>query len=138
MTKERVILAFVAIVAGLIVTSSLFYFYQQKQKPTEPAQTPTPTVSASNGKPILTIESPEDEIVTADETVEVKGMSLASALIVITTNTEDFVLTADENGTFNQKITLSNNENFITVTGYPENGTSETKELIVTHSTEEF
>lgn len=138
MTKERVILAFVAIIAGLIVASSLFYFYQQKKKPTDTAQTPTPTVSTSNGKPVLEIESPENEMVTAEKSAEIKGASLPGALIILTTNREDFAFTADEEGKFEQKITLSDNENLITVTSYPENGTSETKELTVTYNTEEF
>lgn len=138
MTKERMILAFIAIAAGLIVASSTFYFYQQKSNKTSTGEQPASTIPPSNGKVILEIESPENESITDEKTIELKGKSLPQSLLVLSTSNDNFVFTADKNGSFIKKIALSEDENFITVTAYPENGTSETKELIVTYTTEEF
>lgn len=137
MTKERIILAIVAIIAGLIVASSMFYFYQGKKPPSSPAESPTPSVF-QNGKSTLIIESPENESITDEKVIAVKGKSNPHALIVLTTDTKDFTLMSGEDGVFEQEITLSASENILTITAYPENGASETKEIIVTYTTEEF
>lgn len=138
MARERIVLALIAIVAGLLLTSSIFYFYRQQQADKEMVKTPSPTVTAVNGKTLLEIESPENELVTDVKTIEIKGKSQPNALIVLTTNTEDFVFSADANGMFTKEITLSANENLITITAYTESGTSETKEFNVTYTQEEF
>lgn len=138
MTKERIILALVAIIAGLILASSIFYFYQKKGSSVAIPESVSPTSSVPNEKAILEIESPEHESVTDRKTIEVKGKTQAGALIVLATNTEEFVFEASEDGSFNKTIKLSQDENIITVSAYPENGASETKELVVTYTTEEF
>jgi hypothetical protein len=138
MTKERVILAFAAIIAGLIVASSIFYFYQQKKPSLQTPQSATPEATGVNNKPILEIESPEDESITDQKTAAVKGKTLPGTLVVISTNSDDFVVTSDNDGNFNQQIGLDTAENLITVSAYPENGASETKELTLTFTTEEF
>ena len=137
MIKESIILAFVAIIAGLAIASYEFYFYQQNKSGEEPAA-PSPSTSAPNGKTILEIETPEPFSVTDKKTIEVKGKTVPHALIVLTTNTEDFVLEARDDGSFAKQILLGENENVLTITSYPENETSKTKELIVTYTTEEF
>lgn len=138
MAKERTILALIAIVTGLIIASSVFYFYQ-KGGAEEHMRTPPPSPTASpNGKTILDIENPENESITDKKTAEVKGTSQASALIVITTATDDFVLEASSDGTFTKNVTLVEDENLLTVTAYTDGGTSETKEIAVTYTTEEF
>lgn len=138
MKKERIILAFVAICTGLIVASSLFYFYQQKTTPLKTPQEASPAASLTPGKPTLEIESPENESITDRKTTEIKGKSQPKAFIVITTNTDDFTLSASDDGSFNQKIALSDDENLITITAYTENGPSETKDLAITYTQEEF
>lgn len=138
MKKERIILACIAIFAGLIVASSLVYFYQQKGESTKTPQEATPAATISNEKPLLDIQSPENESVTDKKTAEVKGKSEAKALIVITTNTDDFTIVASEDGTFSQTVNLTSYENLITVTAYTDNGQSETKNLAITYNTEDF
>lgn len=139
MKKERLILAFVAIAAGLIVASSIFYFYQNKRAPSVfPNQPSQATPSATNGRPVLEIINPQDELITDSKTVEITGKSLPKALIVINANSNDYVVTAENDGTFTQKIALADLENIISITAYTENGVSETKELTIIYSTEEF
>lgn len=137
MTKERIILAFVAIIAGLIVASSTFFFYNEKGPSSSPNDSPTPT-EIPNGKTALSIESPQNESVTDKNTAQIKGKANPGSLIVITTDTEDFAFMTDEDGSFEEKVSLSKNENILTVSAYPENQMSETEEIIVTYTTEEF
>lgn len=137
MKKERIILAFVAIIAGAIVASSIFYFYQQKDTKTGTSGE-TPTITIANDKAILEIETPENESVTNEKTVDLKGKSIPKSIIVLTTNSEDFVLTADENGAFEKTIALADDDNIFSVTAYTDKGKSETKEITVTKNDEEF
>lgn len=139
MAKERIILAFIAIASGLIVASSIFYFYQQKSTSQNlPTPEASPAASLPNTSPLLEIESPEDELVTDAKKIEIKGKTLAQSLIVLTTNNEDFVLTAEADGMFRKTISLDEDENLITITAYTESGTSETKELLIAKNQEEF
>lgn len=139
MKKERLILAFVAIAAGLIVASSIFYFYQNKRAPSVfPNQPSQATPSATNGRPVLEVINPQDESITDSKTIEITGKSQPKALIVINANSNDYVVTAEDDGTFTQKIALADLENIISITAYTENGVSETKELTIIYSTEEF
>ncbi|MBI2036626.1 hypothetical protein HYT17_03280 [Candidatus Microgenomates bacterium] len=139
MKKERLILAFVAIAAGLIAASSIFYFYQNQRASSIFPQLPSPaSPSATNGRSLLEISSPPDGLVTDSKTVEVAGKSQPKALIVINTNSSDYIITAQDDGSFAQKITLSDLENIIGITAYTENGSSETQELLIVYNTEEF
>ncbi len=139
MKKERLILALVAIAAGLIVASAIFYFYQNKRVSTTfPSQPSQSTPSVTNGRPVLEITSPQDELITDSKTIEIVGKSQPKALIVINTNTSDYAITAEDDGSFAQKIALADLENIISLTAYTENGVSETKELTIIYSTEEF
>jgi len=137
MTKERIILAFVAIITGLIITITLFTFYQQRKDQSLVSQT-QPTITANDNKPTLVIDSPENESVTDKKTITLKGASLPKALIVIVSPTDDFIISADENGNFSKDIPLLADENLIAITAYTESGASETKELVVTQNSEEF
>ena len=138
MKKERMILAFIAIFSGLLVASSIFYFYQQKTNSVKTPNVATPAATLTNGKPLLIIDSPENESITDKKTAEIKGKSEAKALIIITTNTEDFAISASTDGSFSQKVAIQDNENLITVTAYAENGVSETQNLNITYTLEEF
>lgn len=139
MTKERIILALIAIATGAIITSSIFYFYQQKRTTTDSSSPSTAQLTPSqNGKVLLELESPQHESVTDAKTTQIKGKTQANAIVVIATTSEDFVLTAAADGVFSKTIDLEEDENIITITAYPENGTTETKEIIVSYTTEEF
>ena len=87
---------------------------------------------------LLLVESPEEDAITTVKTITIKGKSQPGALIIITTNTDDFALNADTEGLFTKDVVLTANENLITITAYTENGTSETKEIAVTFTEEEF
>lgn len=139
MSKERTILAFIAIAAGLIIASSLFYFYQKSaSNKTGNPPSPSPTETLSNSKAMLEVDNPQHESITDQKTTDVKGKSQPGALIVVTTDAEDFVLQADNDGTFTRRVDLSEDENLLTITAYTDSGVSEVKEIAVTYTTEEF
>lgn len=139
MTKERLILAFFAIVAGLFVASSLFYFYGQRTNTVSTDNpSPTSTQQAANTSTALSIDSPENESVTTDKSTTIKGKAAAGATIAISTDTQDYVTKAASDGSFSQKVDLGQNVNTITVSSLPDSGISETKTLTITSTQEEF
>src|SRR3989338_2530464 len=100
MAKERLILSFVAILAGLIVASSIFYFYQQKTQSVSKNDSPAPSAPVQNGQTALIIESPENESITDKKTVEVVGIATPNSLILISADTKDYIFLAKDDGSF--------------------------------------
>lgn len=140
MSKEKLILSFIAILVGLLFAALGFYFYQgarfnpnKQEGITIKAPTPIPKPNV-----ILNIDEPKDEKVYDKKIIEVRGKTTNDSLIVILTENDEQVLSPTELGDFSTTITLQNGENFIQITAIAENGESLTVDRTVTYSTESF
>lgn len=141
MSKEKVILSFVAIMVGLTVSGLGFYFYQntkvlppEKQESSiniRPSQTPTPLVP-------LVIDEPKDEEVVDTKVIKISGKTDPQALLVILTDTDEQVLNPTSTGSFSTTITLGSGANVIEITAVDKAGNTNTVERTVTYSTESF
>lgn len=65
--------------------------------------------------PVLTIDTPTDNIVTNQDTVTVSGTTNDATSGPVTVKVNDVPVTVEENGTFTYEFTLSEGENTITV-----------------------
>lgn len=140
MRFEKLLLAFFAILGGLLVAGVAFYVYQST-KAISPTQiktvritTPTPT----NAPVLLAIDSPQDESVTTSRIVTVSGKTDSHATLIISTDTADQVVTPSATGAFTTTVTIGTDENLIHVTAITTNGEETEKTLTVTYSTEDF
>lgn len=140
MTKEKIILSFVAVLIGLLVASGVFYFYQQtkvispeKQKTvlTQPSPTPKPLV-------LLVVDELLDEKIYDTKVVKISGKTEPDALIVILTENSEDVLSPAKNGDFSTTVTLENGANLIQITAIGKNGGTNTIERTVSYSSESF
>lgn len=140
MTKEKIILSFVAVLIGLLAASAIFYFYQQtkviskdlqKTVLTRPSPTPKPSV-------ILTVDEPADEKIYDTKIVKISGKTEPDALIVILTENSEDVLNPAKNGDFSTTISLENGTNLIQITAVGKNGDTNTIERTVSYSSESF
>lgn len=141
MSKEKVILSFVAIMVGLTVAGVGFYLYQttkvlpiEKQESsivTKPSPTPKPTVT-------LVIDEPKDEAVVDKPVIKVSGKTDPDAMIVILTDTDEQVLNPTPTGDFSTTITIESGANIIEITAVGKNGDTNSIERTVTYSTESF
>lgn len=140
MRAEKIVLSFVAVLIGVVVTGVAFYLYQETQKSStdsktivisEPSPTPAPSV-------FLTIKSPTDEDVVTKKVVSVEGSTFKDATIVIVTPVDQEVLKPSDNGDFSTTVNIDDGENFIEITAISPNGEQTKTTRTVTFSTEDF
>lgn len=121
-----------------------FYIYQIAGKnPTENTNritlqtSPTPPVQTVDNYP-LTVDSPQDELVTDKKTISISGKTGGDVMIIISTGTEDQVVKATSSGNFTATQTLSGEVNAIRITALFPDGTEKQLTRTITYSTESF
>jgi len=142
MKTEKIVLSFIAVVIGLAVAGAAFYLYQTTKTIPE-SQTRTPSlVLTPTPKPyssiFLTVESPKDEEVFDKKTITITGKTEKDAIIIISTNTNDEVITPALNGNFSTTTTIENGQNQIAIIAVSLSGEEKKIVKTVTFSTEEF
>ncbi len=140
MTKEKIILSFVAVLIGLLVASAVFYFYQQT-KVIPPQKQKTISINPSpSPKPLvlLVVDEPTDEKIYDSKVVKVSGKTDPLAVIVILMENSEQVLTPTKNGDFSTTVTLDSGANLIQITALLKNGDTNTIQRTVSYSSENF
>ncbi len=141
MKKESVVLSFIAVVIGILVSGVAFYLYQST-KTISPGKVKTvsiaPTKPATASPVQLTVDLPKDEDVTDSKTITVSGRTQPNATIVITTLTDDVVVTPTTLGTFSTTVTISSDQNPIEITAIGPDGQETKITRTITYSTESF
>ncbi len=141
MKTEKIVLSFIAVVVGILVAGLIFYLYQAT-KTISPSNTKTVSPSSVTPTPkstiFLSLDRPKDEEVVDTKTITISGKTAPDATIVISTPSDDQVISPAKNGNFSSNVTIGDGENLITVTAIAVNG-EEVKILrTVTFSTESF
>lgn len=141
MRTEKVILSFIAVAIGILVSGIAFYFYQATK--TVSQKPPVAKVSVTPTKPpqpafSLTISTPEDEDVVTSKTVKVAGKTNKDATVVVSTDTDDQVLTPAQDGSFNGTVTIGNGQNIIHFLAIAPDGQEIKITKTITYSTENF
>lgn len=141
MKTERVILSFIAVVVGILVTGAVFYLYQGTKK-TPSQNTKIITLSQPSPTPaqnvVLSIKSPLDEIVVSKKVVSITGTTENDATVVIVTPVDQEVLTPSESGNFSTTVNIDDGQNFIEITAISPKGQETKMTRTVTFSTEDF
>jgi hypothetical protein len=139
--RERIIIVFIALAIGLLITTLLFFLYQQTKispkKITQYGTTPAPQKDATPAVP-LTVDEPSDFAISDRRTIEVKGKTAAANTIIVSTNQEDVVTTPSGDGKFSISITIDSGTNKVVTRAIAPNGENSTDVRVVTYSTEEF
>ncbi len=140
MSKEKIILSFVAITIGLVVGGAAFYFYQSTKVIPKEQQTPI-TVKPNQSplpKVLLTVDEPKDENVYTNRVIKIIGKTEPNATIVILTDTDEDVLIPTTTGDFSTTVTINTGQNVIQITAINKDGDTNTIVRTVTYSTESF
>lgn len=127
MKAERLILSFIALLIGLGVAGVAFYFYQSTkvipQSDTKAAKGPTVTPTPDVSGYILAIDKPKDEEVVSSKTITITGKTATDAVVVVSTETDEQIITPAQNGNFNTTQTISDGANIIQITAiFPDGG----------------
>lgn len=138
--RERLVIVFIAIAIGLLLTTLVFFLYQQTKTIPQKVEN---VISGDVAKPTpgatyLVIEEPKDEALYDRRLIQVKGKTSPDNLIVVSTNQEDIVANPSSDGQFSVSITIAAGANKIVTRAISPNGESVQDTRIVTFSTEEF
>jgi flagellar basal body-associated protein FliL len=139
--KERVIIIFIAIILGLLVTSGAFLLYQATKTVEQPrntqttAKNPLPTPQTS---PLLVVSEPKDESVTKVRKIQIKGKTNPQNTIVVSSAQEDVVGLPTTGGDFAITVEIPADTDIITIRAIAPNGQETKEERIISFSGEEF
>jgi hypothetical protein len=141
MKKEKLILCLFAVLFGLLVAGSIFYFFQATKTASNantktisfvsPSPTSTPAIT-------LTLDAPRDEEVVGNKVLTVSGRTQSDAVIIVVTDSSEDVVTPLANGAFTTTINLDDGQNILEVFSIAPNGESISSKRTVTYSQEEF
>jgi hypothetical protein len=142
MGKEKALLSFIAVLVGLLVGGSAFYFYENSKA--IPSAEEVKTISAISPSPtskpsiFLTISKPSDEEVVQKKILTISGKTTKDATIIILTGSAEEIISPTLNGDFSTTITIENGQNIIEITAIGPNREMVKAIRTVTFSTEEF
>jgi uncharacterized protein YpmB len=143
--KERIIIVFVAVVIGLVITTVGYLLYQSFQNPisqdpentpqtvSQPTLSPTPDMSF-----YVTLSEPKNESLTDKRTITVKGNTNPGNTVVISSNQDDVVAEPKDDGTFSTTITINAGSNIIIARAMNASGDVVEQSTVVTFVAEDF
>jgi hypothetical protein len=142
--KERFIIIFVAIIAGLFITSAGFFIYQSTKKGNDApiakktqvdnTKEPIPT----DGSLYVRVSEPSDESLTAKRTLIVKGSTNPDNIIVVSTNLQDVEAKPNQDGEFSVSVDIDAGANELITRAIAPDGSSIQDIKTVTYSTDDF
>lgn len=144
--KERIIIVFVAVIIGLVLTTVGYLIYQSFQtSPSQPTGTTTtkseqqtqlsPTPDKSF---FITITEPQPESITDKRTVTISGTTNPGNTVIISSNQDDVVAEPKADGTFSTSITINAGPNVIVARAMNDKGESVEETRVVTFVSEDF
>lgn len=144
--KERIIIVFVAVIIGLVLTTVGYLLYQSFNSPVapkSPAKPITDILSSSSPTPdpnnlYVTLTDPKNESITDKRTITVKGKTNPGNTVILSSNQEDIVATPADNGTFSTSITINAGANILIARAVSPNGEEVQEEYSVTFVSEDF
>jgi len=139
--RERVIIVFIAVAIGLLITTLVYFLYQQTKitpqrttnSPISLQATPVPASAV-----YLVVETPSDESISDRRSIQVKGETKSENIIIVSTNQEDVIAEPSADGKFSVTISIDAGSNKIVTRAIAPNGEETSDTRVITYSTEEF
>lgn len=140
--RERIIIVFIALAIGLLVTTLIFFLYQQtKSIPNTSTNTKTSEKIKPTSTPrgvLLSIDTPNDQTLIDRRSIQVKGKTDPGNTIVVSSNLEDQVVKPSADGRFAVTITIGAGSNKLVTRAITPTGEEAIDTRVITYSTEEF
>lgn len=143
--KERIIIVFVAVIIGLVLTTVGYLLYQSFQNPSQnnsepqqqtvnqPTATPSPDMSF-----YVTITEPKNESITNKRTITINGTTNPGNTVIVSSNQDDVIAEPKEDGTFSTSITINAGSNIIIARAMNSEGDIVEYSSVVTFVAEDF
>jgi hypothetical protein len=140
MRKELIIAIIVGVGLGLTVAFGVYransYLNTDPSSPNLGSQPATQETILSPQSANLTLSKPNQNEVITTSPVQVSGITKASSWLVISGEEEDYLVQADNQGTFTVDVDLSSGINQIVISAFDEEGTKNSHNLTLVYSTE--
>ena len=137
--RERIVIVFIAIAIGLLVTTLIFFLYQQtKTIPQKTINTLTGPTKAPSQDVYLVIDVPQDEQISDRRSIQLKGRTDPSNIIIVSSNIEDEVVNPTSDGRFSVTITIDAGANILITRAIAPSGEETVDRRVITFSTEKF
>jgi hypothetical protein len=137
MRKEVIIAVFAGIVFGAVIAFGVWRA-NIAFNPQGSVSDTTDNISEkanSNGVD-LAISEPVDKSVYTESGVDVKGLTKPKNIVIISTEDEDYILKAQEDGSFDQSIELVSGINQVEIASINETGARSSSQLVLIYSSE--
>jgi len=137
MKKEVLVAVVLGVIVGLIITFGIYTANTALQRKSRQINvTPLPTPPSENAKQgSIIIYSPENDILTDKDTVQLSGLTTPNAVVVIFVNDKSTVTSADPKGNFSSDLSLAGGSNIITIVATDETGKQSWEQRSVVYST---
>lgn len=122
---------------GLIITYGMYLARTSLSRPPRSTELNAPPIpnASPQASGLVSLLSPEDETIQAENTVKVAGTTQPNSYVVVFVNNNDTITTSDTTGNFSVEVTLEAGSNVIAVHMINESGTTEVIERTVIVST---
>lgn len=132
MRREVLWAAIIGIVFGLVIAFGAWRINSGFGKKAErPATSPSPKV---NSEFKIVLDKPEDKDVVTEGTVTVSGLTKPLVWLTFSGEKFDYIVQADEKGTFSQEVNLIPGVNQIKLTAFDREGGQSIEKVIVVYS----
>ena len=121
------------IILGLIIGFGVYRINFAFKKGGPPQGSPTPSPNNQSG---LTIAKPNYDDVITSLPLKISGIASKDSWIVVSTNSNDYVVKTDEKGTFEEKVDLEGGVNQMIVSAVTQDNNISSQELRLVYSTQ--
>lgn len=135
MRKEILFAIFAGAIFGLIIAFGVWRA-NIALKPSTSTSTTTESPETPTAEFGMTIAKPLNTQVLTEGTTFISGITKANAWVAISTEDEDYLLEADEEGSFEQEVDLVGGANEIIITAFDEEGASIEEKITIIFSSE--
>jgi hypothetical protein len=152
MIKELILAIILGCLLGFGITGG--YIAIKKNKPTTQVTTisptpstftnqnttpaPSPTISDNKSTHQISLDSPENESVSATSQITLKGSTTPQSTLVITTSSNTYLASADNAGNFSVNVEIDSGPNNIQIDAFDPQDNQTTISILVTYSTAKF
>lgn len=142
MRKEVLIAIIIGFGLGLVITFGIWT--ANKALKENASEMPSPVEEEIEEEPApkpvleLLVVSPENNIVSEKEIIEVSGQTATGAVVAIVYPDGEEIIETDESGAFSTEISLIGGDNQIEISAFNPDGDEVAKILTVVYSTAEF
>lgn len=142
--KEMLIAGLIGLFAGLglgflasnVKNIKISTSFKKPVPMTSPTEAPSGK-TANESILSLSLSSPDDESVTTLDTITIEGKTDPKAIVVISTEEDETIVTPVADGSFSLKVTLTPEENQLVVTSYKDSESKIIRRLVVYDKPEE-